>query len=248
MRAARILMLLSCSHVMGCPAGPAAQAPGPDAWVASRTSLENETSAPDSPDKPHPPAPTNTDQGPPPVSRDERELLPKPPANAPVPSASRLWIDKFYNISKWEAPTIVLGARAFNPAETPAWFVLVVQQEAAMSPGVPVHWSGARFYPAASTAENEAGKVRASQLCVRKQCYDVVLVPPGQTVTFESSMLKTKADPLPAELWRLSALKFDGIDAEEWLGRHGARAGLRSIRRAELMPSERTVLSPRIGE
>ncbi|WAS96425.1 hypothetical protein [Nannocystis punicea] len=167
----------------------------------------------DAPSQPAPVAPAI----PPPATPLPQPSVTPPPAAPPEEAVRRTSSVERVSLGEEHRGWLWLAVTFVNDTREPAWFVLHFPSEGS-SDGT-IKRRGTRVHVEKIAAE-DGGKARWLQICDDDAACDyAVRLAPGQLLEIEPVQRAVEADgpPLVAEIWRLSALRFDHQPAELWL-------------------------------
>lgn len=152
---------------------------------------------------------------------------------------------------KYDYKGVVLDIVAVNETWEPAWVVLRIF---ATSPAATAGERVRRRRVSVRRGTLDTGDATPQLLiCGGGRCDAAFLLQPGQQVSLANfsyqTPQQTRQPRLSVELWRLSALRFDGLPAERWMARTAVPDGPPvEVAEAELELSERSIFAVQFPE
>ncbi|MCY0988681.1 hypothetical protein OV203_16220 [Nannocystis sp. ILAH1] len=189
------------------------------------------------------PAPNQPEVAAPPVGE-----APRVPAERPAKPAVRL---VGFERAKYEYKGVVLDIVAVNETSAPAWVVLRIFES---SPAATAGEVDRRRRVSVRPGTIDTGDSTPQLLiCGGGRCDAAFHLEPGQQVSLANftyqTLQKTRQPRLSVELWRLSALRFDGLPAERWMARAAMSDGKPAdVAAVELELAERSIFAVQFPE
>ncbi|WP_434420548.1 hypothetical protein [Nannocystis pusilla] len=153
--------------------------------------------------------------------------------------------------ARYDYKGVVLDIVAVNDTPEPAWVVLrIFATSPAAAAGEVVRRSRVSVRPGTLATGDATPQLL---ICGGGRCDAAFHLGPGQQVSLANFAYKppqpTRQPRLSVELWRLSALRFDGLPAERWTARTAASAGAPAeVAEVELELAERSIFAVQFPE
>lgn len=169
---------------------------------------------------------------------------PRVPAERPSKPAVRL---VGFERARYEYKGVVLDVVAVNETWEPAWVMLRIF---ATSPAATAGEVVRRRRVSVRRGTIDTGDATPQLLiCGGGRCDAAFLLEPGQQVSLANFSYQppqqTRQPRLSVELWRLSALRIDGLSAERWMARPAASDEVAEV---ELELAERSIFAVQFPE
>jgi hypothetical protein len=176
------------------------------------------------------------------------EAAPRGPGERPSKPMVRL---VSFERARYEYKGVVLDIVAGNDTSEPAWVVLrIFATSPAATPGQVDRRRGVSVRPGTLDTGDTTPQLL---ICGGGRCDAAFYLEPGRQVSLANftyqTLPQTRQPRLSVELWRLSALRFDGLPAERWMARAAGSGGRPAdVAAVELELAERSVFAVQFPE